>query len=291
MNKEQLIKLLERFDITPDSNFKDQHFMVNPEVIEDVIIAAGVLQQDHILEIGPGPGQLTEAILAKGAQLTVIEIDTRFEGIMTELQDKYPGKLTVIWGSALDVEWPRDINKLVMNPPYSILEPLLQLIYAYEGLEIVSMIIGRRYYENCSSRIGDNSFNKTSLMTQAKFDVHFVKNIDKESFYPKEGERSVVMYLTAKERPEPALYKIAEFFVESPTIDLKFVLVQVLEGINRKAGKHKHSDFANIVTIKGLGINPKLLNQRLQDLNNHDIAHVVSKLSFCFNKKKNKQQH
>ncbi|MFA6514035.1 MAG: rRNA adenine N-6-methyltransferase family protein [Patescibacteria group bacterium] len=290
MNKEQLIKLLERFDITPDSNFKDQHFMVNPEVIEDVMIAAGVLQQDHILEIGPGPGQLTEAILAKGAQLTVIEIDTRFEGIMTELQEKYPGKLTVIWGSALDVEWPRDINKLVMNPPYSILEPLLQLIYAYEGLEIVSMIIGRRYYENCSSRIGDNSFNKTSLMTQAKFDVHFVKNIDKESFYPKEGERSVVMYLTAKERPEPALYKIAEFFVESPAIDLKFVLVQVLEGINRKAGKHKHSDFANIVTIKGLGINPKLLNRRLQDLNNHDIAHVVSKLSFCFNKKKSKQQ-
>lgn len=286
MDKEALIKLLERFDITPDSNFKDQHFMVNPEVIEKVVIAANVLPQDHVLEIGPGPGQLTEAILAEGAQLTVIEIDTRFEGILTELQEKYPGKLTVIWGSALDIKWPRDINKLVMNPPFSILEPLLQLIYAYEGLEVVSMIIGKRYYENCSSRIGDNSFNRTSLMTQAKFDVHFVMNIDKESFYPKEGDRSVVMYLTAKERPHPVLYKMAEFFIEAPTINLKFVLAQILEVVNKKAKKYKKRDFEGFVTIKSLDINPKLLNQRLQDLNNRDIAHVVSRLSFCFNKRK-----
>jgi len=286
MDKEQLIKLLERFDITPDSNFKDQHFMVNPEVIEEVVIAANVLRQDHVLEIGPGPGQLTEAILAKGAQLTVIEIDTRFKGILNELQEKYPGRLTVIWGSALNVEWPRDVNKLVMNPPYSILEPLLQLIYAYRGLEIVSMIIGRRYYENCSSRIGDNSFNKTSLMTQAKFDVHFIKNIDKASFYPKEGERSVVMYLTAKDRPHPILYKIAEFFVEDPTIDLKFVIVQVLEGVNKRVNKHKNRDFEGYVTIKNFNIDQRLLNRRLQDLNNHDIAHVISKLSFCFNKRR-----
>jgi 16S rRNA (adenine1518-N6/adenine1519-N6)-dimethyltransferase len=290
MDKEQLIKLLERFDITPDSNFKDQHFMVNPEVIEEVMIAANVLPQDHVLEIGPGPGQLTEAILLKGAQLTVIELDTRFEGIMTELQEKYPDQLTVIWGSALDIEWPQEVNKLVMNPPYSILEPLLQLIYAFEGLEIVSMIIGRRYYENCSSRIGDSNFNKTSLMTQAKFDVHFVKNIERESFFPKEGERSVVMYLTAKERPHPILYKLAEFFVESPTVDLKFVLVQVLEGVNKKAKKHKGMGFEEFVTVKSLNVNPKLLNRRLQDLNNHDIAHVVSKLSFCFNKKKQQRE-
>lgn len=286
MNREQLIELLERFDITPDSNFKDQHFMVNPEVIEDVIKVANVLQQDHVLEIGPGPGQLTEAILAKGAQLTVIEIDTRFEGILTELQEKYPDQLTIIWGSALDVEWPMDVNKLVMNPPYSILEPLLQLIYAYKDLEVVSMIIGRRYYENCSSNIGDSSFNRTSLMTQAKFDVHFVKSISKESFYPKEGERSVVMYLTAKERPHPILYKIAEFFVETPTINLKFVLVQVLESINKKALKHKNRDFEGFVTIKNLNINPTLLNRRLQDLNNRDIAHVISKLSSCFNRRR-----
>lgn len=289
MNREQLKKLLEDHDIKPDSNFKDQHFMVNHEVIQKVVAAANISSRDNILEIGPGPGQLTEEILASGAYLTVIELDTRFVDILNKLQEKYPNRLCIIWGSALDVEWPRDINKLVMNPPYSILEPLLQKIYSYDGIECVSMIIGRRYYENASARIGDSVFNKTSLMTQAKFNVNFIMNIDKESFFPKEGERSVAMYLSLKERPEPVLYKIADYFVEAPQMNVKLVLTQVLEPINRKAQKHKDKEFMGFVTVRSLNVNPALLNKRLQDLDNHDIAHIVSKLGFCFNKKKQKQ--
>lgn len=288
MDKEALIGLLNEFGITPDSNFKDQHFMVDEQVIRKVVSQANVSASDNVLEIGPGPGQLTEEILSTGAYLTAIEIDERFSGLLGRLQERFPDRLKIIWGSALEVGWPHDINKIVMNPPYSILEPLLERIHGHRGVECVSMIIGKRYCQNASVRVGDRGFNKTSLMTQAKFDPHFVMDIDKEAFYPKEGDRSVVMYLEGRDRPHPVLHRIADFFVDSPQINVKFVLTQVLESVNRKATKYRN--FEKFVTIKNLDVNPALLNKRLQDLSNPEIAQVVNKLAFLFNKRSAKSR-
>lgn len=282
MNRDSLIDLLNEFGITPDSNFKDQHFMVCQETIEKVVTIANISARDNVLEIGPGPGQLTEEILNTGAYLTVIEIDERFDGILKRLQKKFPDTLRIIWGSALEVKWPLDINKIVMNPPYSILEALLERIHACRGIECVSLVIGKRYCQNAMTRIGDSSFNKTSLMTQAKFEPHFIMDIDKECFYPKECDRSVVMLLSARERPHQMLNKIADFFVESPQINVKFVLLQVLGTVNRKAEKYRNIE--KFVTIKNIGLNPSLHNKRLQDLNNHEIAKIVNKLMSFFNK-------
>jgi 16S rRNA (adenine1518-N6/adenine1519-N6)-dimethyltransferase len=283
MNKEALIALLNEFGITPDSNFKDQHFMVSEEVIQKVVSIADISPRDNVLEIGPGPGQLTEEILNSGAYLTVIELDERFKGILTRLQNKFPERLQIIWGSALEVKWPHNINKIVMNPPYSILEALLEKIHGSRGVECVSMIIGKRYCENACIRIGDRGFMRTSLMTQAKFDPKLIMNISRECFYPKENGISVVMLLSAKERPHPMLSKIADFFVESPEINLKFVLTQVLESVNKSAKKHR--DYEKFVTVNSLGINSNLYNKRLQDLSNQEIAQIINKLTFLFNKK------
>lgn len=283
MDRESLIGLLNEFGITPDSNFKDQHFMVCPGVIQKVASVADISPKDNVLEIGPGPGQLTEEILAAGATLTAIELDERFSGILKRLQEKYPDRLQVIWGSALEVKWPSGINKIVMNPPYSILEPLLELIHGYKGIECVSMIIGRKYCQNALTRIGDRGFTKTSLMTQAKFEPRFIMDIDKECFYPKEGDRSVVMYLPARDRPHPMLNRIADFFVSCPQMNVKFVLSQVLEVFNKKAKKYR--DFEQFVTIKSLDVNPAIYNKRLQDLSNPEIAQIVNKLTFLSNKK------
>lgn len=283
MNRDTLVALLNEFGITPDSNFKDQHFMVSEEVIQKVVSIANISPRDNVLEIGPGPGQLTEEILNSGAYLTVIELDERFKGILTRLQNKFPERLQIIWGSALEVKWPHNINKIVMNPPYSILEALLEKIHGSRDIECVSMIIGKRYCENACIRIGDRGFMRTSLMTQAKFDPKLIMNISRECFYPKENGISVVMLLSAKDRPHPMLSKIADFFVESPEMNLKFVLTQVLESVNKSAKKHK--DYEKFVTVKSLGINPNLYNKRLQDLSNQEIAQIINKLTFLFNKK------
>lgn len=281
MDKELLITLLERHNIKPDSDLKDQHFMVCEEVISKVVDVADISIEDYVLEIGPGPGQLTQEILKRGAHLTIIEIDKRFEGILKSLQNKLEDRLQIIWGSALDIEWPGYINKIVMNPPYSILEPLLEKMYLHSEIECVSMVIGNKYCQNASTRPGNRGFTKTSLMTQAKFEPHFVMEVNKECFYPEEGERSAIMYLTLKERPHPILTKLADFFTSNPQINAGFVIQQALELINKRAKKHKN--YEKLITVGKLNINPALLNKRLQDLTNNDIELIVSKLTSQFN--------
>jgi len=138
--------------IDPDSDRKDQHFMVCEEVIRAVVDSAFIGSDDFVLEIGPGIGQLSRSILKRGARLVAIEIDRRFKEILEDVRREYPDRFEVLWGSALDVRWPTGVNKIVMNPPFSILEPLLKLLYQQKGLELVSMIIGKRYCDSAMQR-------------------------------------------------------------------------------------------------------------------------------------------
>lgn len=110
-----------------------QHFLINDELIADSIAYADVSPADHVLEIGPGPGVLTEALLAKGCRVTGIEID---EGAVEHLEAAFPleieqGKLVLHSGDALTIPWPPDVNKVVANIPYQISSPLVDLLTRY----------------------------------------------------------------------------------------------------------------------------------------------------------------
>tara|TARA_B100000459_G_scaffold69533_1_gene38441 strand:- start:10428 stop:11303 length:876 start_codon:yes stop_codon:yes gene_type:complete len=104
-----------------------QHFLVNDELLTRAIQLGDVNARDHVLEIGPGPGVLTEALLATGCQVTAIEIDPVAVTHLTEAfgpEDK-SGKLTVLSGDALQLKWPDTITKVVANIPYQISSPLV----------------------------------------------------------------------------------------------------------------------------------------------------------------------
>jgi 16S rRNA A1518/A1519 N6-dimethyltransferase RsmA/KsgA/DIM1 with predicted DNA glycosylase/AP lyase activity len=279
--REQIIARIGRINLRPDTDSKDQHFLICEEVVERIVDAAGVTEHDCVLEIGPGPGQVSESILKRGAQLIAIEIDEAFKPLLEEIARNHEGKFEVIWGSALKVAWPSQINKIVMSPPYSILEPLLEILHAQSGIECVSMAIGQSYYERAIVRSGRHGFTKSSLLTQAKFEPSLVMKIGKDCFYPAAGERSVVMLLTAVKKSNPVLKKLADYFVGNPLLSVGFVTEQVLEVINKRARKYR--DFRSIVSVRNLGFNPNLRNKRLQDLTNYEIEFLVSKLTAQYN--------
>jgi 16S rRNA (adenine1518-N6/adenine1519-N6)-dimethyltransferase len=105
-----------------------QHFLLDERILDGIVNHAGDMQNYHVFEIGPGPGGLTRAMLAKGATLTIIEKDSRFLPLLKPLQNAYPNQLHIIEGDALKVnlmEHSPAPRKIVANLPYNVATPLL----------------------------------------------------------------------------------------------------------------------------------------------------------------------
>ena len=106
-----------------------QNFLLDLNLIDRIARAAGDIATTSIIEIGPGPGGLTRALLAGGAQAVIaVERDPRCVEALAELADAYPDRLRIIEGDALDIDAaslapaPRAI---VANLPYNIATPLM----------------------------------------------------------------------------------------------------------------------------------------------------------------------
>ena len=110
-----------------------QHFLVNDALIQRAVELGDVGEEDHVLEVGPGPGVLTEVLLQAGCRVTAIEVDPvaaeHLRGAFAP--ELTAGQLTLIEGDALTVAWPADVDKMVANIPYQISSPLIELLTRY----------------------------------------------------------------------------------------------------------------------------------------------------------------
>jgi 16S rRNA (adenine1518-N6/adenine1519-N6)-dimethyltransferase len=84
----QVKDLCERYGIIPDIEFKDQHFLIDEEVISDIVAAANVKARDFVVEIGPGLGHLTERLAQKSKKVLAIEIDRKMSGPLDGIRNR-----------------------------------------------------------------------------------------------------------------------------------------------------------------------------------------------------------
>jgi len=271
----EILNLLEKHDIKLDPDYKDQHILISKEIITQLVDSADLTSEDVVLEIGPGPGQITKAIAEKAGKVYAIEIDKRFEPILKDLQKQY-NNLEIIFGSALDVEWPT-VNKVVSSPPYSILEPLIERLITKKKIESCSLVIGEKYYQRCAT--SKNRATKTSLMTQAFFDVELVSKVSSNKFFPQSREESVIMRLLRKDKKKAdfGLRLLVSRMINTPN---ESVINLTRDIINEKINL-RTMDFGNIPTVKSLNIPESMLRKSLRDLDNTDInalARVIGSL-------------
>lgn len=107
-----------------------QNFLLDFNLTRRIARAAGPLDQATIVEVGPGPGGLTRALLLEGAaRVVAIEKDTRCLPALKSIAARYPGQLEVIGGDALDIDYSKlalqPPTRIVANLPYSVATPLL----------------------------------------------------------------------------------------------------------------------------------------------------------------------
>ena len=142
-----------------------QHFLIDDAMLERMVAIAELNKDDHVLEIGPGPGTLTRHLLKTGANITAIEIDDAPVLHLDEAfrEEQNTKQLILHHDDALNAAWPSDITKVVANIPYQISSPLIEKLTRHvkeqEGVlqQVVLMVqheFGQRLSMNHPADVG-----------------------------------------------------------------------------------------------------------------------------------------
>ncbi|HMJ79440.1 MAG TPA: 16S rRNA (adenine(1518)-N(6)/adenine(1519)-N(6))-dimethyltransferase RsmA [Candidatus Dormibacteraeota bacterium] len=179
-----------------------QNFLVDAEVLEALLAAAAVAPGRRVLEIGPGLGVLTGALLEAGARLTAVELDTRLAAL---LRRRFGDRLRLIEGDVLDqslaqlVEAPWD---LVANLPYHITSPVLHRVLAAEPRpERLVLMLQREVAERIAAAPGAMSY--LSVFVQYHAVVRVARIVPAAAFEPAPQVDSAILVGEARPRRLP----------------------------------------------------------------------------------------
>ncbi|MCA8927153.1 MAG: 16S rRNA (adenine(1518)-N(6)/adenine(1519)-N(6))-dimethyltransferase RsmA [Alphaproteobacteria bacterium] len=202
-----LREVIQRHGLAPLKRF-GQHFLTDPRLIARIAAVAGDLTQGMVIEIGPGPGGLTRALLAAGAQrLVAVEYDERCLAALEELVSVYPDRLEIIAGDALKVDVARigtPPRKIVANLPYNISTVLLtQWLAQAQAFAGLTLMFQKEVADRLMAVPRTKSYGRLSVLAQATCRV--VKNFDLPpgAFHPPPKVTSTVVTLTPHETPLP----------------------------------------------------------------------------------------
>ena len=194
----------ERYGLRPKKRF-GQHFLRDRNILKKIVRVAQVRPGEHVLEIGPGPGTLTEALIEAGATVTAVEIDRE---ICDFLRKKFAGveEFDLVEGDAAGISYidlsreKKTRFKVVSNPPYNITGPLLVKFFnEREAFTGVTIMLQKEVAQRVASGPGTRDYGILSVLLQLHYDVKIEFNVSKNLFTPTPKVDSSVLGL----RPLP----------------------------------------------------------------------------------------
>ncbi|MFH0956561.1 MAG: rRNA adenine N-6-methyltransferase family protein [Candidatus Aenigmatarchaeota archaeon] len=176
---------------------RDQVFLEDVEILRKIVSLARLTKKDTVLEIGAGDGRLTEELSQKAGKVIAIEADERLRPVL-EKRFVGVGSVQLFFGNALSViKRVPSCEKIVSNPPYSISEPLMRMLFRQHfGEALLTLPSG--FAERLSAAPGDPAYSKLSLFFHAFFDAKAILDVGRASWSPVPGTESVVMRITPK---------------------------------------------------------------------------------------------
>ena len=200
-----LREVIRRFGLSARQSL-GQNFLLDLNLARRIARVAAPLDEVSVIEIGPGPGGLTRALLLEGARhVTAIERDPRCLGALAEIASAFPGRLTVIEGDALETDPARLApapRKIVANLPYNIATPLLigwlGAIGAYQSL---TLMFQKEVAQRLAATPRTKEYGRLSVLTQWLCRVELVFDVSPSAFVPAPKITSTVVRLTPRAEP------------------------------------------------------------------------------------------
>jgi 16S rRNA (adenine1518-N6/adenine1519-N6)-dimethyltransferase len=182
MNKQQVLELLKSEGLSPNKMF-GQNFLINKDITSRIVKAAEVTADDHVLEIGPGLGELTEVILAEGCSLMSVEIDAGlFRVVSKRFADN--SRFTVMHSDFLKTENLGSFNKVVANLPYNCASEILFNCAEKYNPDLMCIMIQKEMAERIVSSPGESSYGAMTVMLSYLYSSKIAFNVPPSSFFP-----------------------------------------------------------------------------------------------------------
>lgn len=198
-----------------------QNFLFDEQLLDRIAAVPGDLAGRSVLEIGPGPGGLTRALLRAGANVTAIERDARCLPALAELADAFPGQLTVIEGDALEIDHTALFDgpfAVVANLPYNVGTALLVDWLSGErwppAWSSLTLMFQREVAERIVAKSGSGAYGRLAVLAQWRSAANLAMKVHRSAFTPPPKVMSAIVHIVPGAMPEgvaPAkLAKITE---------------------------------------------------------------------------------
>ena len=207
-NPKNTIEIIQKYQFAFQKKF-GQNFLIDTRVLDKIISAAGITEDDCVLEIGPGIGTMTQYLAEHAGKVVAVEIDTNLLPILDETLKGYPN-VTVINSDILKL----DMNKLVdeyndgrpikvaANLPYYITTPIIMgLFESNVPIDNITVMVQKEVADRMQVGPGSKDYGALSLAVQYYAKPYIVANVPPNCFIPRPNVGSAVIRLTRYQEP------------------------------------------------------------------------------------------
>lgn len=184
-------KLLQKHGVSPNTEM-DQHFLDSEEVLEKEIEEADMGEEDVVLEIGAGLGNLTEKLSEKAGKVIAVEKDSRLAEI---LREKFKdSNVEIVEGDFLKIqeELP-DFDKCVSNPPYNLSSDIVETLGEKGKLSV--LLLQKDFAKKLVAKPGSSSYVFFTVLTNFYFIPVYIRDVPSRSFVPEPEVDSALVKL------------------------------------------------------------------------------------------------
>jgi len=216
-----------------------QNFLLDEQLLDRIAALPGNLTGEQVLEVGPGPGGLTRALLRAGAKVTAIEMDRRCLPALAELVESFPNQFTVIEGDALKI----DHAALMSGEPFHVLSNLpynvgTALFVRWLGGEAwpplwrsLTLMFQREVADRIVADAGDDAYGRLAVLAQWRAEARLGMKVHRSAFTPAPKVMSAVVHVTPAAMPEGVSARMLERLTEAAFGQRRKMLRQSLKGV------------------------------------------------------------
>ena len=249
-----------------------QNFLFDEQLLDRIAAIPGELAGRAVLEIGPGPGGLTRALLRAGARVTAIEMDRRCLPALAELEEAFPGQLRVIEGDALAMDHDALMGEpyaVVANLPYNVGTALFTRWLAGEAWPprwtSLTLMFQLEVAQRIVAQPDTSAYGRLAVLAQWRSAAKLAMKVHRSAFTPPPKVMSAVVHVEPAAMPDGVSARMLERVTEAAFGQRRKMLRQSLKGLP-----------GALAVLEKLGIDP---TRRAETLSVDEFVAIARELS------------